>query len=69
MATAHDHKQLAAALGWTVTQVGKAVALGVLPPYDLKTPRWRAATAAALAGRREDLSAALDEGHCSPRTS
>jgi hypothetical protein len=60
--TAHDHRQLADALGWTVIQVGKAVVLGVLPPYDLKTPRWKAATVEALVERREELEAALDEG-------
>jgi hypothetical protein len=60
--TAHDHKQLAEALGWTVVQVNKAVLLGVLPPYDLKTPRWKAVTAGALVRRREELAAALDEG-------
>ena len=50
--TAHDHRQLADALGWTAVQVGKAVTLGVLPPYDLKTPRWKAATVDALVERR-----------------
>ena len=60
--TAHDHKQLAAVLGWTVVQVDKAVVLGVLPPYDLRTPRWRAVTVDALAGRQQALTAALDEG-------
>jgi hypothetical protein len=60
--TAHDHRQLADALGWTAVQVGKAVTLGVLPPYDLKTPRWKAATVDALVERREELAAALDEG-------
>ena len=60
--TAHDHKQLAAVLGWTVIQVDKAVVLGVLPPYDLRTPRWKAATVDVLAGRRQVLAAALDEG-------
>jgi hypothetical protein len=60
--TAHDHKQLAAVLGWTVTQVDKAVVLGVLPPYDLRTPRWRAVTVDALAARRDELAAVLDEG-------
>ena len=60
--TAHDHKQLAAALGWTVTQVDKAVASGVLPPHDLKTPRWKAATVDALVARQGELAGALDEG-------
>ena len=60
--TAHDRKQLAGALGWTVVQVDKAVILGVLPPYDLKTPGWKAATAGDLAARREELAAALDDG-------
>jgi DNA polymerase III epsilon subunit-like protein len=60
--TAHDHKQLAAVLGWTVVQVDKAVVLGVLPPYDLRTPRWRAVTVDALAEREHALAAALDEG-------
>jgi hypothetical protein len=60
--TAHNHKQLAAVLGWTVVQVDKAVVLGVLPPYDLRTPRWRAVTVDALAGREQALAAALDEG-------
>jgi hypothetical protein len=59
--TAHDHRQLAGVLGWTDAQVGKAVVLGVLPPYDLKTPRWKAATVDALAARREELAAALDD--------
>ena len=59
--TAHDHRQLAGALGWTVVQVDKAVVLGVLPPHDLKTPRWRAATVDDLAARREELAAAMDE--------
>ena len=61
-ATAHDHRQLADALSWSVVQADKAVALGVLPPYDLKTPRWKAVTVDALTGRREELAAALDEG-------
>lgn len=60
--TAHDHKQLAAVLGWTVVLVDKAVVLGVLPAYDLKTPRWKAATVDDLAARREELAAALDAG-------
>jgi hypothetical protein len=60
--TAHDHKQLAAALGWTLIQVDKAVAAGVLPPYDLTTPRWRAVTVGALVQRGGELAAALDEG-------
>ena len=60
--TAHDHKQLAAVLGWTVVQVDKAVVLGVLPPYDLRTPRWKAVTVDALAEREQALAAALDEG-------
>lgn len=59
--TAHDHKQLAAALGWTVVQVDKAVILGVLPSHELKTPRWRGATVDDLASRRGELAAALDE--------
>jgi hypothetical protein len=29
---------------------------------DLKTPRWKAATVDSLAGRREELAAALDDG-------
>jgi hypothetical protein len=60
--TAHDHRQLAEALGWTLVQVSKAVALGVLPPYDLKTPRWKAATVDVMVERRQELAAALDEG-------
>ena len=59
--TAHDHRQLAAVLGWTVAQVDKAVVLGVLPPHELKTPRWRGATVDDLASRRGELAAALDE--------
>jgi hypothetical protein len=60
--TAHDHKQLAEVLGWAVILVDKAVVLGVLPAYDLKTPRWKAATVDDLAARREELAAALDDG-------
>lgn len=59
--TAHDHKQLAKALGWTVTQVDKAVQVGLLPAYDLKTPRWRGSTVDELAARRSELAAELDE--------
>jgi hypothetical protein len=59
--TAHNHQQLADALGWTAPQVGKAVILGVLPPYDLATPRWKAATVDGLVARRDALAAALDE--------
>lgn len=59
--TAHDHKQLAAALGWTVVQVDKASIMNVLPPHDLKTPRWKGATVDDLVARREELAAALDE--------
>jgi hypothetical protein len=59
--TAHGHRQLAAVLGWTVTQVDKAVILGVLPPHELKTPRWKGATVDDLASRRGELTAALDE--------
>lgn len=59
--TAHDHKQLAVVLGWTVGQVDKAVVLGVLPAYDLRTPRWKGATVDALAERRQELADALDE--------
>lgn len=59
--TAHDRRQLAAALGWTVVQVDKAVILGVLPPHELKTPRWRGATVDDLASRRAELAVALDE--------
>jgi hypothetical protein len=59
--TAHDHKQLAAVLGWTVVHVDKAVVLGTLPAYDLKTPRWKAATVDDLAASREELAAALDD--------
>lgn len=59
--TAHDHKQLAAALGWTIVQVDKALILNVLPPHDLKTPRWKGATVDDLVARREELAAVLDE--------
>ena len=34
----------------------------MLPVYDLKTPRWKAATVDDLAARREELAAALDDG-------
>lgn len=59
--TAHDHRQLAGVLGWTLVQVDKAVVQGVLPAYDLKTPRWKAATVDDLARREGELAAALDE--------
>jgi hypothetical protein len=59
--TAHDHKQLASVLGWTVVQVDKRVVLGVLPAYDLRTPRWKGATVDAVAERRQELADALDE--------
>jgi hypothetical protein len=60
--TAHDHKQLAEALGWTVVQVDKAIQLGgILPRYELKTPRRKGATVDELVARREELASALDE--------
>ena len=34
----------------------------MLPPYDLKTPQWRAATVDALVERQQELAAALDDG-------
>lgn len=54
--TAHDRRQLAEALGWSLVQVDKAVVLGVLPPYDLKTPRWKAATVDGLVESRHELA-------------
>jgi hypothetical protein len=60
--TAHDHKQLAEALGWTVVQVDKAIQLGgILLRYELKTPRRKGATVDELVARREELASALDE--------
>jgi hypothetical protein len=60
--TAHDHKQLAEALGWTVVQVDKAIQLGgILPRYELKTPRRKGATVDELVARREEQASALDE--------
>lgn len=58
--TAHDHRQLAEALGWARLDVDKAVILGILPPYDLTTPRWKGATVDSLVARRGELRAALD---------
>ena len=55
--TAHNHAQLADALGWTLLQVDKAVVLGMLPAYDLKTPRWTAATVATILDQAAELTA------------
>jgi hypothetical protein len=42
--------------------VDKAIQLGgILPRYELKTPRWKGATVDELVARREELASALDE--------
>ncbi|GLX06584.1 3'-5' exonuclease [Microbispora sp. NBRC 16548] len=58
---AHDHAELAAALGWTMGQLGRALAAGVLPAYDMKTPRWSARLVTEMLGRREELTAAIPD--------
>lgn len=57
---AHNHRELAAVLDWTETDVDKALTLGILPEHDLKTPRWKGATVDSLAARLAELDAAFD---------
>jgi hypothetical protein len=59
---AHDARELAAVLGWTPGQVARALAAGnLLPPYDMKTPRWSGPVVDGLAARRDELTAALPD--------
>lgn len=58
---AHDHKQLAAVLGWPPAHVDKAVALGVLPEYDRpRTCRWSGRLTDQIEARGGEYAAALD---------
>jgi hypothetical protein len=59
--TAHTAAQLQAALGWDQAQFGRAVAAGVLPEQDMKTPRWSGAVVDDLVARREELVAAIPD--------
>ncbi|SDI46816.1 Exonuclease [Sinosporangium album] len=59
--TAHTAAQLADALGWSLGQVNRAHAGGVIPPYDMKTPRWSGRVVDDLVARREELAASIPE--------
>lgn len=59
--TAHDEKQLRAALGFTVTQLEVATAAGLIPPQDMKTPRWSGATVDRLVAQREEIAQQLPD--------
>ncbi|GAA1015920.1 hypothetical protein Aple_010890 [Acrocarpospora pleiomorpha] len=58
---AHDHRQLAEVLSWTPGQVNRALAAGVLPAYDMKTPRWSGPLVDQLEARREELTTAIPD--------
>lgn len=59
--SAHSHAQLAEALGWNTDQVARAVAAGILSPYDMKTPRWSGPLVDEMVARREELTAAIPD--------
>lgn len=58
---AHDARELAAALGWSPEQFSKAVAAGVLPAQDMKTPRWSGALVDDMVARRDQLAADIPD--------
>ncbi|HEX4815828.1 MAG TPA: hypothetical protein VFV66_24040 [Nonomuraea sp.] len=59
--TAHTAAQLQAALGWDQAQFGRAVACGLIPAHDMKTPRWSGAVVDGLVARRDELAAAIPD--------
>ncbi|MGR6924258.1 hypothetical protein ACU635_59195 [[Actinomadura] parvosata] len=59
--TAHTAAQLQAALGWDQAQFGRAVACGLIPEQDMKTPRWSGAVVDDLVARRDELAAAIPD--------
>ncbi|WP_019635110.1 3'-5' exonuclease [Actinomadura atramentaria] len=59
---AHSPRELAAALGWTDGQMARALAAGtVLPPFDMRTPRWSGTTVDGLVASAAELTAAVPE--------
>ncbi|MEU7745401.1 hypothetical protein [Nonomuraea sp. NPDC049158] len=59
--TAHTAAQLQTALGWNQAQFGRAVAAGVIPPCDMKIPRWSGSTVDDLVTRRDELAAMIPD--------
>lgn len=59
--TAHSAAQLQRALDFTPDQWGRARAAGLIPPPDLKTPRWSGTLTDELITRRGDILAQLPD--------
>jgi hypothetical protein len=59
--TAHTAAQLQQALGWSEGQFGRAVAAGILPEQDMKTPRWSGGVVDDLVARSAELAAAIPD--------
>ncbi len=54
---AHSANQLRAKLGMTPEQFGRGRVVGLIPPPDLRTPRWSGTLTAELVERRADILA------------
>ncbi|MER5424379.1 3'-5' exonuclease [Streptosporangium roseum] len=59
--TAHSAAQLRTALGWSEDHWNRARAAGLIPPPDMKTPRWSGPVVDDLVARGADLLAALPD--------
>lgn len=58
---AHSAAQLRQALEWTADQWARGQAVGLIPPCDMKTPRWSGGVVNELLARRDELTAALPD--------
>jgi Exonuclease len=59
--TAHSAAQLQRALGFTAGQWSRARAAGLIPPPDLKTPRWSGPVTDQLTAHRDQILAGLPD--------
>jgi hypothetical protein len=59
--TAHSASQLQRALDFTPDQWSRVLANGLIPPTDMKTPRWSGPLVDELVARREQILAALPD--------
>lgn len=57
--TAHTARQLAGLLGWSEGQMARALAAGILPAFDLKSPRWSGGLVEEIETDAERYAAAI----------